>query len=417
MRKLKASALQYVIIISIIAVLLCGLFIISVYNGGRIIDDKAILSRLESDVKSAITVYLANANNFQVSSSGSAEKAPDDIELHETNWGIYRIVTARASHNYLNLQKTYLVGEDISQNPVIALYVPNNTLYVSASGKTIIKGDCYLPANGIRPDYSGINGFVGDSLPYGKVFKSDDRLPEIDEDVLKNAFVYTVSDSIKQNVSIDVLEDSKPLSNSFSKPTIVFDSKEDVTLTCPVISGNIVVKSASIIRVSSSCKLYDVILVAPIVVLEQGFNGNVQVFATRSITVNQDSKILYPSSLVVLGSETSSEESRFIQLKENTVFCGTIVLQTKEYSTNMSKIKLDEKSVVYGFVYTNTKTEIAGAVYGCIYTNKFYMETPSRITENLLHNVIIDARKLPRDFSRAMIFKQKNKLRVVNLLQ
>jgi len=96
---LKAGVLHYVLFVSGIAILFCGLFIIAMYQGGRIIDDKAIVSSLESEVNSAIVYTLATCSDSTAKNAelNLFEDTHYKVKVSFTNWRLYRILTAEAS--------------------------------------------------------------------------------------------------------------------------------------------------------------------------------------------------------------------------------------------------------------------------------------------------------------------------------
>jgi hypothetical protein len=417
--KLKAGALLYVLIISIIAILFCGIFIIAMYQGGRIIDDKAIMSSLESEVNSAIVYTIANTTDSTAKNAelDLFEDTPYKASVSFSNWGLYWILTAQASQNELQVRKMILLGVTSPDIFTTALYVPNNTQYISASGKTVIKGNCYLPKNGIRPEYSGNESFVGDSLPYGKVLKSEQQLPELAMQRIETLYSSTLADSsIRGN--LDDLQSSSPITNSFARTTTIYYSKQKILLTCRLLSGNIIVKSDSMIEISSNCKLKNVILIAPYVTIDKDVNGNFQAFARKNIIVDENVKLFFPSSLVLLEKENAGNNfTNIIQIKEHAIVCGTILFLAKKQYNNFSRIIIDKDATVYGTVYSNNRTELKGSVFGSVYTESFFLQTPSSIFENLLQSATIDVRKLPKEFSNGCFFRKGGRFKEIGVIR
>lgn len=407
--------------VSMIAVLLCGLYILSVYQGGRFIDDRAVLSAMESEVNSAITLAMANPKSVSTAKTSVDifEETPYDVSTSYSSWGVYQMLTAEARHNSLYYGKKLLLGETSPDFFSVAMYVPNNVRYIWASGKTIIKGSCYLPENGMRPDYSGRDGFVGDSLPFGKVLKSEKTLPAIDLQALKQAFSPSSSnDSGIVTSGVDRLQEPQVIENSFNNATANFYSGGDITISCTLLSGNIIVRSLTQITVSSGCRLHHVILIAPTIVIERDFTGDFQAFAKREISVGENANLLFPSSLVLVEDTTYSKKSScFIYIKSDATVRGTMCFMSSSMFSSASRVVIDKDATVYGLVYSNSKTEVKGRVFGSVYTNSFYLQTPSSITENLLHNAEINVRQLPRQFSNASIFKEKTTLKEIETMR
>jgi len=417
--KLKAGVLQYVLFVSVIAILFCGLFIIAMYQGGRIIDDKAIVSALESEVNSAIVYTLATSSDSTAKNAelDLFEDTPYKAKVSFSNWGLYRILRAETSQNELKYKKAIMLGITRPDFFTTALYVPNNTQYISAAGRTVIKGICYLPKNGIRPEYSGNESFIGDSLPYGKVLKSELQLPELASQRIESIYTSQQNDSTIRG-SLDDLQGSRIISNSFSKATRYYSSKQKIILSCRLLSGNIIIQSDSMIVVSSQCKIKNCILIAPYIVIDKDVRGNFQAFARKSIIVHENVKLSFPSTLVLLEKDnTSTEYTNMIQIKEHATVCGTILFLANRKMNNFSRFILDKDAVVYGCIYSNNRSEIKGSVYGSLYTESFFMQTPSSIYENLIQSATIDVRKLPKEFSNASFFKKAGRFKQIEVLR
>ena len=108
--------------------------------------------------------------------------------------------------------------------------------------------------------------------------------------------------------SLDDLQGSGIISNSFSKETKYYSSKQKIILSCRLVSGNKIKRSDSIIEVSSQCKLKNCISIAPYIVIDKDVSGNFQAFARKSIIGNENVKLSFPSTLVLLEKDNTSTE-------------------------------------------------------------------------------------------------------------
>ena len=165
-----------------------------------------------------------------------------------------------------------------------------------------------------------------------------------------------------------------------------------------VVKGKVMVISSDFIRVSSNAELENVILKAPTVVFDKGFEGSVQVFARDSIIVGEDCYLKFPSTLV-LKSPSKPNYSPKITLEAGTRLAGNIILKQASFNLRSNgMVTINKGSLVNGTVYSEGYTQLrACEIQGDVYTKKLFLKTRSSIYENTLLNVVIDPSKKEKD--------------------
>ena len=168
------------------------------------------------------------------------------------------------------------------------------------------------------------------------------------------------------------------------------------------------------IRVERSAHLNDVILAAPVVELEDGVEGNFQVFASRSIICRKNCRLDYPSVLVLtpktqLQDEPFDRNRNKIIIEENSMIKGVVAYTSpnddKGYRPN---IFIDSKATVAGELYCKGNLELRGTIYGTVYTKQLVVNEGGTVYLNHLYNAIIDVQKLPERYV-GLVFEDKLK--------
>src|SRR5690606_11031361 len=110
--------------------------------------------------------------------------------------------------------------------------------------------------------------------------------------------------------------DSAPLpdtliSSFLKQEQVVFVPRESPDLRYKVYKGRVIVASGDKISIKASSKLEDVIIEAPKVVIEKGFEGSIQAIASDSLDVEAGVKLMYPSAVALV--PTSEKKSMLIE--------------------------------------------------------------------------------------------------------
>jgi len=386
------------------------------------VDDQIILSRLHNKVLSAVNVFMADPQSVYTAGSVSVQPFDEDsepVEISIRNWGAYKILSASGHQARFTAEQTFLVGADILQAELPAIYLPDNKRYLTVSGKNIIVGDCFLPKYGVDRGRFGGEGFSGKDAVIGTIKVSEERLPEISPDLISSfqslLAAVNLSDSA---ISYSQLPKTGYQQHSFSLPLLEIESFGVIRIDNMSIAGNILITSDTLVEVSASAQLQDVVISAPYIVVKSGFSGNVQLVASKSIRIEDDVKLLLPSSIVLLETEPSTDVQHIhaIEVGEGSTVAGILLLKSARGQNNRARIIIGENATVYGQVYSDNFMEHKGTVYGSIYTNKFYRSSQSNTYYNLLSNSVTDISKLPKEFIGASVFDENLPMDIIKPL-
>ncbi|MFA6924754.1 MAG: hypothetical protein WC223_10945 [Bacteroidales bacterium] len=418
-KKYKSSTLIYAVFIQIFILIICGsLILLSFYNRMYV----------ESIIKKDKLIYNANSGiNILISKSDIAnynekkyyslfENSDDSVELLKKRWGIFDVFISTAKWKKNEIQKIALVGSILPDSEKIALFLTNskNPLYVC--GNTLIKGKCYLPEDGAARAYIEGKSFSGNKLVDGKINKSTNVIP-LPNQILQDLSITNLRKEYSKDSIFDFEKAKLPdtIRNSFSERTLILYQKNKFSLQQYLI-GNIIAISDNSIIVTRDCKANDIIICAPFVKIEKGFEGKLQVLASDSIVVEEECNLNYPSALLLV-NEDIKDFNPFIRIMEKSKINGVVYQFKKNIQSNHNAFVYISKDVkINGQVYSNGMIEQKGTIYGSVYCNKFILKTPSSYYENHLLDATIDISKLSKYYVGAIFFNTIGKRKIVKWL-
>jgi len=409
--KLKAAAMYYALTISlVIAVLVSLLILLAFFNKTRSIQYSQQINLINNCNSGIEYLKSSNVENgvYTLDLYGNGN---DSVFLKKQIWGLYAMISSTAFYKDKKIVKSILLGANSSKHHNTSLFLSNNNKSISLSGKTIIKGNAYLPKGGAkRANIEGKN-YVGSELIYGTTNVSENTLPELNPNVLNNLKL----NNLQENLVLKTIEDLFTQQNfdiSFSENTYLFESKKNINLANVDLQNNIIVNSENIIYVNKNAKLENVLIIAKAVIIEDNFEGSIHIIAQDSIIVGEKVFLNYPSSLIA-----QSETSNYIKIGNNTQIKGALVLLGKNENKKTPFFKIEEGVEITGDVYCSGKTMLKGSVYGSLFTEGFYLKTPSAVYENYLLDVVIDASQKPKEFLSGIVFNDVEQKQIAKCLE
>lgn len=403
-KKIKAGALQYVLVISVIIAIIIFAFISLVFLQQKLTIKQTFSKQAISNTQSAFE-YL----KYQKIEYGKEviipflEEENATTTLLKKRWGLFDIGIATSKVKNEFFEKVALLGFHKKQRPGLILKDNNNALVLV--GKTKITGEAFLPKQGVKTgNIAGIS-YYGNQLIYGKTKQSEAKLPSIHNmNHLKNIG----NDILNKTFQSFELEDELVLHQSFTEDPLVFKTNGTVFLSNISLSGHIVIISENAITIDASAKLQDVLIIAPNVKITSGVKGNFQVVATNTIEVEDDVQLNYPSVLFVNKPKTTinpnqnvpkKEKEIPIHVKKNSIIKGIVGYSDEQETGNYdSQIKISASSIVHGEMYCTQNLELLGNVYGTVITNNFLVRKSGGVYVNHIYDSEININKLPEQY-------------------
>lgn len=416
---LKAAALLYAVFLSVIIALLSGFFILWTFYQNRYLDDEFIKERLVSDVNSAMNMVLEIPEASDQKTITLFQEEERVVSLQKSMWGFYQIIVCSGNWNRFSYSKKALIGDNIFSGDKVALYLCDQDDYLNICGKTLLKGTCWLPKRGIKRAYIEGSSFSGKTFVEGEIKQSEKRMPELNKNMIDYNVIQLEGKPETQDSLIwfEAIQDKDTISNDFNKRTLTVYSEQRIILENKIISGNVILKSNQGIEIGSSVKIRDAIFYAPYVSIKDDFQGSLQVFASDSIKIGENSHLLFPSVIALLNKK-ESKTSSFISIGKKTDLTGALVLyREKEQQKNSSILKIEKEAKINGQVYCNSLVDLKGCINGSLYCKRFILKTPSSVYENHLLDATVNFEGLSKFYTGVSLLESINKKEVIRWLQ
>lgn len=395
-KRIPASSLFLAITVSlIITVNLSGMFLLTLYQR-QYATDNLNVKKLIHTIDEGITFILQNYGQLDYNKPYSVDlfgEQNDSLLLEKKYWGWYDQVNLTATDGSDSLHKRILVGSAaVSKGERIAIYIENRSEHININNDSYIKGKIILPFRG----YKSKNGLGTPSLPHLEAELSATQLPLLREDRLK-AFS-TILKVIKENKSAVemLLKNNNPLAIG----KIIDCSKERIP--APISTPTIIYSSTALI-IDKEYSLKDLIIYAPSVVIRSGFIGDVQIFCTDSIIVEDHCILNYPSALTLTKHANNSPKT--IKIGQHCQVNGAVIAIDEAFGFERCRIRIGQYSIIYGTIYSMGMLENHAKIYGTIIS--------SEVTDGTLINDIgtiwIDATAIPEIYGEPMLFAESKK--------
>lgn len=409
--KIKASAIQYALILSIVFAFLLGGLILYAGSNRKILTRLKIQELLRLNANSGIEYSKVFLNGFkfnEVKRVSLFNSGLDSIEISKENWGAYQVVKSRAVHQDIFFEKLALMGGNSNMSQT-SLYLADYGSALALCGETRIEGVCFLPKRGVKRAYIANQNYIGSKLIYGVSKRSSNQLPQINSELI-DAVNRPVLTEKKNWVEQDTVL------NSFKNEALYFVSEGSISINTIVIKGKVIIESKDSIFISNQANLDGVIVKAPTVHIQAGFEGTLQIYATHKIVLENDVTLKYPTVLGLM-EDTKHNKISGIEIGTQSIVLGSVFLLTSVVDFRKELLlNCQTDSKIAGLVYCQGKTQLQGEVNGQIYTNKFYLKTASSAYENhLLGAKIIN--KLPKEFSVIPLLEKNKYLKTIKWLK
>ncbi|WP_299676104.1 hypothetical protein [uncultured Dokdonia sp.] len=401
-KKIRAGALQFAILVSVVIAAILSAFILISYSQLRF---EKQLQRSSNTIK-LVHDGISYAKQKSISYNDSIiiqleEEIAEEIILYKTHWGIFdKVISIGKSKNFVS-QNIALLGGQLSKEQRPAIYLEDSNSPLVVVGDTRIQGNVVLPRQGVRPGNIAGNYYNGTSLVYGGIMQNASVKPQISEQK-KDYIKSLLFGDFPQEDSLFIRTNTPRITSTFKTNSKWLYRPDMIEIGSQEITNNIIIKSDSLIRVSAFAKAYNIILIAPYIEIEANVEGSFQAFASKGISVAENAKLSYPSALVLFEDEDENNRLKEFQgiILENgsSVFGSVIHLSIEKNTDQKPLITINEGALVRGEIYSDHIVQIEGEVTGSIYTHQFAIQKRGSIYKNHLFDAIIDSRNFPESF-------------------
>ena len=411
--RLPAGALAYALFVSVISSIILSAIILGVYYHQIEYLDGRNGNRSLVNLSSAVNLSLAMEDlpyhvqqRFQLFENGD-----DSVSITRQPWGLWDVLKVQSETGRWQHQKHYLRGYQRDEKGESSLFLVDEGRPMSVSGKAKISGVAYLPKAGVRSAYVGRIGYMNDQLLYGKRRESTEEMPVLNKKRLK-----TLEDFARGNVRSlypGVLQaaDEDTIAFPFEYDQVLFRKAWNWELS-DSLSGRIWLHARNKIRVKARAKLENVILTAPIVEIDSGFSGSLQVVATDTILIGKNVRLEYPSFLGLINKKPPAT----IFMETGVEVNGVILMTGNERLFRQRILAIPDGATVNGQIYCQGMAEVQGTINGHLTARKFLINTFSGVYENYVFNTQLDAAALHPEFVGGDLWFYRNRKEVMQWL-
>lgn len=412
-KSLPARALFYAVIVSIFVAMISAAILLSSYHQHMLVSQHQKQRQLMDNCQSGIELLLATStaptSPLQVD---LFQQGKDSVWLEQRPWGLLEVALVKswAGQGWYrdSVQQIFFLGKEL---PPYALKLSEGNAPLYVCGNTKITGDAFLPTEGVKRGYfNAVRGkpYTGEKLIYGE----------------KKVVQYTNMNFLKEHfASLALLKNASPntplqgdsILQTFDKPTLVAGG-EDWTTGNIVAKGNVLLIAYEHLQVSTQSILEDVILIAPQITIEAGFQGSIQAFAWDSLVVEEGVNLTFPSVLSLLPPEQAPTTSPELIIGEQVEVYGTILVPSFQYYKYKARVSIAPTSTIVGQVWVNGFLEQKGKVHGTVFCDKFLLTTPAGVYENYLLDAIINRTQVPEFYLTPPILGEKKKQEILKYL-
>ena len=417
--KISGGVLVYATVISIIILISLAcffqLFIIS--NGEKI----KMMSEVKKEdiLQSGIELFLAIKTSSQDTAFKVSLFENDQHEhlLKQEQYGLFDIITSTLIWGKDTLYKTVMVANCKRTDPT-ALKISPGLFALKLGGDALIEGDVEISPKGIERAYINNKSYNKDSLVYGNILLSSKPIPELQNNFLKLNCNNFTNLSLAENISIR--NDSLiKINRSFNQKTLLISSNNEINLYLDSISGRCILKSAKVIKVNKYAYLENIILSAPKIIIEDDFEGCLQLIASDTIIIGKRVKLNYPSAIFVNANQKQNTYP-LIRIEDNSNIQGLIIgIQNNSASQKQvisPVLVIEEKTEITGQVYSSGEVYLKGLIKGSLVCKQL-IDLSSGVNESLLIDGKISKRKMPVCFPEFSITENNYQKTILKCLE
>ena len=370
MKDLKAGALATVIVVSALMMLVV-MALISLWDMDMLLFSRTqYLKSQKADIESAYLLYSTHPDRFMQKETELMifdDRPSSKVGIEREQWGLYESVSVSVEKPAFT--RTKLMGLREPSVYGAGFYHPENQMSITLAGHTNILTTAYLPRNGFIYGQMYSEFFDGQETDPVQMKPADPLFPAAPQEILAGVdSIFSVQPSAKlfpESIAV-------PFYNS--APLVL--SIDDDIRNCD-LAGKVVVVGNEL-TVDSTCRFSDIILICSSLIVEEGFEGSMQVFAQDSVVIEPNARLLYPSGIYA-GDR--------VRLSDNAQVNGYVIVNPiEEPEITKPNYISARKSVVRGFVYVDGNAQLQGIVSGSVYVNEAMYYAPSGYYRGMIHD-------------------------------
>lgn len=388
MKQVSAFSLPAVIVVCIIMSILV-LFVISLSDLNQLYYSYYCrIKKQNEDINSLFLLYRTDSTFLkEVAEKGSYQLYDDQpatsVTMEVQPWGLYEFVKIRALDD--SFSSVRLFGQAIDCDYEAALWVCNNGKPLVLGETAQIMGNSYFPMGLIQ--YSSISKHdpLDNKVKTRYINPSGTDLPRI---VAANKYLWERYYMKKANGIPPIGIDNQTIRCSFWQDEVHFfmpPERLDIS-----VSGQVILHGDRV-RLSVGDTLNDAILIARSVTVEEGFTGCLQILASDTVVLQQNTHLYYPSGIYLRGGRCGA----YLQMDKHSTLDGyAVVTDSLKRKVEPDKMKMPNvlqhpEAIFNGLLYVDGIADLRGICYGGTYLKECQCTTDDK---NPTHNMLCTAK-------------------------
>lgn len=414
--RLKAGSLVYSLMVCLLVSLVLGGMVL-LFGVGRVERDMAYFRELaEDNARSGMLLALyGDEDLFGTRAESLWGSEVDSFYSAVIPWGVYGVLNVEGVHGRARARQSALFGSVPKGVFEGTLYLKDRGRALALSGRTLLRGTCWLPEAGVERGFVGKTAFQGESLHIGEKRWSKNQVVELDDECVLSAKTQLQWHFVQGFKSGEGLRAGMDLNRAWYEETEwIYSSTELIVAHCR-LSGNVIL-AAPTVWLDSSSQVNHVQVYAHQVYVGEGFKGRVQIFATDSIYLKEGSHLEYPSALVLSHPENHS----YLQMDTLAVVEGMVIHDGAfigETAIKGGYSLISPGAEVYGCLYVPYNLDLKGGVHGTVVTENFLLRTPSAVYENYLLDAVLTREGLSETFAMGNLFGREARFRFIQRVE
>lgn len=410
---IRASATYYALLVCLIFGALCTSIVMISGLNHSFRKHQTLKSNLSLTSENGIQYGLAEFDAIDPIYQ-KFEYQKQSFQLKRLSWGFFDLLFSKQEQYGTKIERIGLLGF-LKTDTTTALYLSNKNSALKLCGKTKINGNCYLPKKGVERGHLTGHFFEGKKLIYGNQSLAEKHLPSLNPVIEER--ISSLLNKEFEELSLESLQQKEAQIFSFAENTRILKGRR-IAIQNLDLRGNLIIHAEDSIYLDGNSNLNNVILIAPKVFIDEGFEGSLQVISNKKIVIAKEAKLKYPS-LIILKEQSSEDQIHRIEIQEGAIIAGGVLAFSKQPDFRKQvKIEVAKDAKIVGDLISYGQVELKGDLLGSLYANELSLNNGASNHLNYLLDASINPRGLPEDFSTISWFKDgSNKKMLISWLE
>ena len=371
----KGGVLSTVMVVAVL-MLLVVFAVIALWDADFLLFSRANHLRVQrANIESTFTLYANHPR--QVMSRLDADSTillfdsqpASRMKVTQKAWGLYEVVTVETADGRARRSGIFGLRQPHADDCV--LWYRNDNGAVTVTGRSHIGGVAYLPDNGLIYGQMQSVFFDGERLPLSNIRKSGEAMPPTDREatrLIAELFALgeeTAGASLPDSITVSFHRDEAEIISTAE----IYDN---------YLAGQVIITGGRV-DIRSDAALWDVLVVADEIRVEDGFRGSVQLFARDSVLVGRSVELVHPSGIYA---------EKYAALGDGSMVNGYLIVNyTGEEQIMQPVCRKSRLSRVRGLFYCSGIAQFQGITSGGAYLWRSIYYSPQGYYSDFLYDV------------------------------